>query len=193
MSVTTARIDMKDVYLYILTHEAAWQGGDPSSIVHAGFKFSDGDFTYSAKKDYEFIPDRGQLATGSVRQNDEVPMDINFQGEYQTLFGEDGTPSPYEILAGDEDCFGWAGLGNNQCEPYATWLFLVNDPLIRLPACGEGEGLLFKNFFCNGPEIAIKAGSASFTGRCKATKPEKVEWNNAGAITGWTIPDIHLH
>ncbi len=197
MSVTTARIDMKDVYLYVLTHEAAWQTTDgsglPDTIVSAGFKFAEGDFNYNAKKEYDFIPDRGKIETGSVRQQDEQPMEVNFQGEYETLFGDDDSPSAYEILVGTGDCVGFAGLGPNNCEPYATWLFLINDPLIRLPQCSEGEGLLFKNFFCNGPEVAIKAGTVSFQGKCKKTAPDKVAWNNAAAITGWTIPDIHIH
>lgn len=191
MAVTTARIDMKDIYLYILTHELA-PADPPVNIIGSGFKFSDGDFTFRAPRDYEFIPDRGLIESGSVRQNDEQPMEVNFEGEYATLFGEDGVPSAYEILMGEGDAADYAGLGNNVCEPYATWLLVVNDPKIRLPQCSDGEFLLFKNFFCNGPDVAFRAGTVSFDGRCKATAPVKVTYD--GMVAMWPNFDpIHDH
>ena len=192
MPLTTARIDMKDVYLYVLTHQAA-HGGTYPTIISAGFKFSEGDFSYSAPREYEFIPDRGLIAGGSVRQADETPMEVNFEGEYATLHGNPGDPSAYEILMGEDNCAGWAGLGDNSCEPYATWLLLVNDPLIRLPACSEGEFLLFKNFFCQGPDVTIRAGTVNFNGQCKATAPEKTTFLLMDSNYGLAMEDIHNH
>lgn len=177
MAVTTARIDMKDVYLYIFTREDT--DGAASSYL---FKFSQGDFTYSVKKGYEFITDRGLLITGSVRSTDEVPCDVKFEGEYETVFSDEGTPSPYEILMGEEDCAGWVGLGYNTCEPYATWLACINDPLIRLPGCAAGEGLLFKYFFCESADFATKAGTCSFSGKCRVVAPKKIT-QSSGSFT----------
>lgn len=192
MAVTTARIDMKDVYLYVLTHQSAWSG-NPDNIVHHGFRFGDGDFNYTIKKEYEFTPERGRIEGGTMREGDEQLVEITFEGVYETLYGEDGTPSVFEILMGRGDCASWAGLGDNPCEPYATWLYLINDPLIRIPTCGEGEGLLFKNFFCEQADPTISGGTYSFSGMAKILFPEKVSWSDASAIPGWTIPAIHIH
>jgi hypothetical protein len=192
MAVTTAKVDMKDVYLYILSQEGPWSG-TPDDVSHVGFRFGDGDFSYSIKKEYEFIPERGRIEGGSMRQGDEQLVEITFEGVYETLFGEDGDPSHIEMLMGYGDCATWRGLGENPCEPYATWLVLVNDPLVRIPNCDAGEILLFKNFFCEGTDPAMSGGTVSFSGMAKILTPEIVEWNNAAAIPGWTVPSIHQH
>lgn len=172
MAVKTSRVDMKDVYLYVYTRESA----DETTATGVLFKFSDGNFTFSVKKEKEFVLDRGRVETGSVRDADETPMEVSFEGEFTTLYGDDDVASSYELLMGEGDCLAYAGLGADSCEPYATYLMLANDPLVRRPGCGDGEVLLFKDFFCDSAEVDISAGTLSFSGKCKHVSPTQVPW-----------------
>jgi len=197
MAVTRARIDMKDVYLYVLSHQNSWNSvpgeSEPDTIVSLGFRFGNGNFSYSLRREFNYIPERGRMENSTMTEGDEVPMDIQFNGVYETLYGDDNSPSIYELLMGRGDCAGWAGLGDNPCEPYAVSLVLVNDPLIRVPTCGEGEILLFENFFCAQADPDLSAQEYSFQGQSKSLFPVKLPWNDPSSIPGWQVPSIHIH
>ena len=177
-----ARIDMKDVYLYLVSRETA--EGDPYFL---GFRFLEGEFSFTVAKGFEFIPDRGILQAGTVRENDEVPCDISFSGEFNRTFIPTGdeTLTPYELLMqqgtalpirdseGNVVQAGWVGMNDNICEPYATELWLINDPEIRKPGCVSGEYLHFAPFFCESAEFNTKNGTCSFKGKMKRVGPIK--------------------
>lgn len=177
-----ARIDMKDVYLYIVSKETAET--DPYFL---GFKFLEGEFSFTVAKGFEFIPDRGLLATGTVKENDEVPCEISFSGQFDRVFipADEAELTPYELLMQQGTALptrdaegvvitaGWVGMNENVCEPYSTDLWLINDPEIRKPGCVSAEWLHFTPFFCESAEFNTKNGTCSFKGKMKRVGPIK--------------------
>ena len=62
-------------------------------------KFDEGNFTFTHRRNIEYKLDRGRLATGAVREGDEVPMDVSFQGRFNALISSSGDPKTvYESL-----------------------------------------------------------------------------------------------
>jgi hypothetical protein len=189
-----SRIDMKDVYLYIQSRQAA--DDDISTIL---FKFAEGKFNTKVAKGFEFIPNRGIVATGTVKEKDQIPCDISFSGEYDRVFIPAGSDAdvltPYEMLMGmgraekivDPDTgdiiqAGWVGLGTSGCEPYATRLMLVVDPALRLPGCASGEVLMYLPFFCEEADFDVSGGTLDFKGKCKTVGPSKYVPATHGAL-----------
>lgn len=156
-----AKISLKDAGLAILDGTG---GLGTKSIT---LKFGDGNFTWSEKKNREYVRDRGVLDT--VRDGDDEPVDVKFEGvlEYYTGPGAT-TPTPEDALTKTGDAADWVSTGAT-CEPYAVDLVLAHNL-----TCGQQENIFFTDFRHESIDYDVKAGTLSVTGKCNIAKPTAV-------------------
>lgn len=154
-----ARKDMKNGTLKI--QDAA--AGNSITV-----KFGEGNLTWSEKRNIEITPDRGVLSTGEVREGDEVPCEVKFEGvfEYYTA-SSGGTETPRDAITGQGEASAWTSVADD-CEPYAVDL-LYEDNI----TCGtiQDETIQFNTFFWEQIDFDLKAGTFSCSGRCKEVSP----------------------
>lgn len=130
-------------------------------------KIGDGNLTYTRSKDYEYLLDRGVLDT--VKENDEVPMDVTIDGVYEFVTtGTGESITPVDAIYGEGGADEFVSASSDLCEPYC-----VDIQMTHAPSCGatENEVTVFPDFRADTAEFDISDATISFTGRCKATKP----------------------
>lgn len=158
-------IDIKNTTLTILGGGA----GESIDVI-----LGTGNITFKASANFEYILDRGKLATGSVRRGDEVPMEVSFDCTYDYFTtpksGVDYTP--YQALMyktqdenPDKYC-DWTTTDTregHECDPRCVNLVLDN-----VPPCQsiDGETLTFLYFRCESCDVDVKAGTIKFNGKC---------------------------
>jgi len=156
-----AVIDLKNVTLTI-------QDGLGASVE---LTFDAGDFTWDEGYTWEYILNRGLVGTANgaaVREGDQVPMTINMQGRF-SFYKSVSDAKPWEIMTNDGGAGSYTGTDTTNCAPYAVNLLLSN-----VPDCSDEEQLLFRDFRPDTGSFGIRNGQVSFTGRCNATRPEKL-------------------
>jgi hypothetical protein len=130
-------------------------------------KIGDGNVTYTRKKNYTYVKDRGLLDT--VREDDEEPMDVTVAAMFEyirTGTGEVVTPSDAFTRTGGAS--EWVSSSADLCEPYAVDLVIVDD---RPCGAAQKETLVFLDFRVDSEDVDFKAGTLNFKGRCNATAP----------------------
>lgn len=160
---TQTKIDMKNVTMKLKD--------DADEFVSV--TFDDGNFTWTRNTEREYVTDRGVLDT--VRDGDESPVEITFQGRYDYIKGSSPDITLYDALYQEGEASEWVssadGESGQACAPYCVDLELIN-----APNCGGGlsepnEDLLFRFFRVEGCAVDTKAGTLSITGKCNITKP----------------------
>jgi hypothetical protein len=131
-------------------------------------KVGDGEIKYTEASEYKYDKDRGNLDT--VREGDEVPMDVsmNFTFEHvKTGTGE--LITPIDAIKGINGASGWYSSSSDQCEPYA-----VDVEVEHVPPCGsaEKETILFPDFRSEKRDYDFKNAAIAVSGKCNATEPE---------------------
>lgn len=136
-------------------------------------KFGEGNFTYSEKRNINYVLNRGRLTNATIREGDEVPIDISFQGvwEYVTSRSADsaGEITIKDALTKSGKASGWTSSSADPCEPYAVDLEIVYDP----GSCGDSETLLFSDFRYESIDFDMKAATVSVTGKALAYTASK--------------------
>lgn len=131
-------------------------------------KVADGTVTYNEQKQREFLLDRGVIDT--VRDGDEIPMDVQFQfaWEFLTAVASSGTPTIEDALKKRGEASGWTSSNPDACQPYSVDLKAVN-----IPDCAteEPEVYTFPMFYYESLGHDFKAGTVQSSGRCNATEP----------------------
>lgn len=130
-------------------------------------KIGDGNLTYSEHKEYEYELDRGNLDT--VREGDEVPMDVNMDFVYEHVTtGTSETISVVDALKRKNGAVSWISTSNDPCEPYC-----VDVEVEHQPPCGssEVEMTVFPDFRYDDLDFDLREATISATGRCNATEP----------------------
>lgn len=135
----------------------------PNSIT---VKIGEGNFTYSEKRNMEYVLDRGKLDT--VREGDEVPMEISFDftWEFISAASGDSAPTVEEALKRSGKASQWTSTSEDACEPYAVDISLKN-----VPGCGftgQNEVLLFPDFRWESLEHDASNGAVAVQGKCNA-------------------------
>lgn len=130
-------------------------------------KMGDGNLTYSEKKNYDYLLDRGNLDT--VREGNEAPMEVKLEAVYEhitTGTGED--ISPMDALKGKGAAAEWVSSSPDKCEPYC-----VDLEVIHTPPCGteDPETTLFPEFRADSKDVDFQKATISVSGKCKATEP----------------------
>lgn len=160
-----AKISLKNCTLKIQDATAV----TPLSIT---LKFGDGNFTWSEKRNREYVRDRGILDT--VRDGDDEPVDVKFEGVLEYYTGPSGAPTPEDALTKTGDASAWVSTGAT-CEPYAVDLILTNTP--QCTGTALKETYTFADFRHESIDYDVKAGTISVTGKCNITKPSTVRAN----------------
>ena len=130
-------------------------------------KIGDGNLTYTENDEYEYELDRGQL--DSVRQGDEVPMDVNLDFVYEFVTTGTGEAiTPMDALKGRGGASEWVSSSADPCEPYA-----VDIEVEHVPPCGGAqlERTLFPDFRPDTKEFDLDEATVSVSGRCNAVEP----------------------
>lgn len=156
------RIDMKNLTFSIK------DGGSESIDITVG----EGNFTFSEKKNIEYIMDRGTL--DDVRAGDEVPMDVSFQFTWDYYTGSSATgadPTPHDALKQQGNASAWVSTDADPCRPYSVDLQILN-----VPNCdtADQETFTFPDFRYESLDGDSKVGTISCTGKCNATEPTVV-------------------
>lgn len=159
-----------------LTFSPALDGGDlPANNdvitflpIQIDIKVGDGNLTYTENKENEYLLDRGDL--DSVREGNEVPMDVNLDFVYEFVTtGTGELITPRDALKGVGGAADWTSSSDDACEPYA-----VDIEVEHVPPCGtsETEITLFPDFRHDSLDFDLGAATVSAKGRCNATEPE---------------------
>ncbi len=129
-------------------------------------KIGDGDLKYSESSQYHYDLDRGLL--DSVRDGDEVPMDVNLNFTWtSTISGTGESITPMEAIKQNGNASEWVSTGGD-CEPYAVDLVVVHTP-----TCGtaQSEKYVFPQFRSEKRGPDFKSSAISIDGKCNATEP----------------------
>jgi hypothetical protein len=130
-------------------------------------KVGDGDVTYTENTEYIYDLDRGDLDT--VREGDQVPMDVSFDIVYEHITtGTGETIAPMDALKRKGSATEWVSSATDKCEPYA-----VDIEITHTPPCGtsETEVTTFPDFRSEGREVSYADSVVSISGRCNAVEP----------------------
>lgn len=132
--------------------------------------FGEGSITWTENTPHKFILDRGLVATGTVRKDDEQPMEVTINASLMFMKSDTGEDiTLYEALKGVDAASDWEST-SDECEPYATNLEFTFDP-----DCGSTkvEITIFPKFFLDQVTPDPRGGTQGFTGKCKATVPTR--------------------
>lgn len=130
-------------------------------------KIGEGNISYTEHNEYEYLLDRGDLDT--VREGDQVPMDVNLDCVYEHITTGTGEPiSPLDALKGVGAAEEWVSSSQDPCEPYAVDLVVLHEP-----PCGpaQPEKTTFPDFRAESREINFEDATISVQGRCNVVEP----------------------
>lgn len=130
--------------------------------------FGEGNLSYDEQKNREFILDRGNLATGAVRDGDDVPCSVQIEGQWTEQRAVSGGPVTLEeALKKVGAAAAWVSVGD-VCEPYC-----VNLQFEYGAECAGtlGHRLTFGKFFYEQLSFDAKAGTMKISGKCKVVSP----------------------
>ena len=162
-----ARIDLKQCSLVLL------DGTTPTPF-QMTLKIGSGNLTWSEKKQYDFILDRGRL--DKVRQGDQLPVEVSIDAQYEYVMQPAGnTLGPGSTLLYSVEDFvkkvnSGAALvtaGADACEPYAIKIRITQDQ-----ACAgvPTEIVLIPEFRYEKVTHDVRAGTIQLTGKAKVVK-----------------------
>lgn len=130
-------------------------------------KVGEGNLTYTESKEYTYDLDRGDLDT--VREGNEVPMELNLECVYEHITtGTGENVSVVDALKGKGGAAEWVSSSDDLCEPYCVDVEIEHE----VP-CGtsEDETTLFPEFRHDSLEVDLSAATIACTGRCNASEP----------------------
>jgi len=173
------QIDIKDAVLKIIDGGVN-STGTPAAQQSIEVTIGEGNLTYTENKNIEYVPDRGNLASGEVREGDEAPVDVTFDFKWEFITGT--TPSTTGDVPTVEDALkrigpaaAWVSTDSDACRPYAVDLELTHTPTA---GCGDIETLTFPDFRHDSLAHDLRAGTVAATGRCNVTQITPVRTAN---------------
>lgn len=126
-------------------------------------KLGEGTVSWTERKNREYLLDRGTIDT--VRNGDQVPVDVSFQFRWIFLKSSDATPSIKEALTQTGAAAAWTSSATDTCEPYAVDITIVHTPI----CAGETiERITLPDFRYEELQHDVKAGIISVSGKCNA-------------------------
>jgi len=128
-------------------------------------KIGEGNLTWSEKKEYVYLLDRGDLDT--VKEGNEVPVEVSMEFVYEhvtTGTSEDITPS--DAIKATGCAANWVSSSADLCEPYSVDLVVVHD----VP-CGtaQDETLTFADFRFESLDYDLSAATIAVSGKCNVS------------------------
>lgn len=148
---------------------AAPTGGfaDDAAVTHTGrqleVKVGDGNLTYTENRGFLYDLDRGVLDT--VRQDDDVPMDVtlDFVWEFLTAITGAVTPTIEDVLKARGPASNWVSSSSDLCEPKAIDIEVEHEqPCLNV----DKEFITLEDFRYESLDHNIDDATISSTGRC---------------------------
>jgi len=130
-------------------------------------KVGDGDVKFTETSEYLYDLDRGDLDT--VREGNQVPMDVVFNFTYEHITTGTGEAiAPMDAIKRRGAASEWVNAATDPCEPYA-----VDIKVVFTPPCGgaDNEVTIFPDFRSEKREASLKDSNIAITGKCNATEP----------------------
>jgi hypothetical protein len=138
-----------------------------------------GNVTWTENYGYDYETERGTIATGTVRDADEQPVELNVTAKWENTYYEGNDPdneagdfgcTPYEALKGVEAASSWVSTGADACEPYCCAVRIRFD--VECGASGVvSETVTFQEFRCESCAFDVQAGTLVFSGKSKEVRP----------------------
>lgn len=151
---------------------AAPVGGfaDDAVVTHTGrqleVKIGDGNITYTENRGFLYDLDRGTLDT--VRQDDDVPVDISIDFTWEFLTAVTGavTPTIEDVLKFRGPASNWVSSSSDPCEVKSIDVEIEQDQ----PCLGvDKEIITLKDFRYESLDHNVDDATVSSTGRCNIT------------------------
>jgi len=161
-ATSTARIDITPALVV-----ATAAGGD---VTFGGrrleVKVGEGNLTYDETVTRDYLLNRGNIDT--VRDGDDVPMDVAFDivWEFLTAVGGSAIPTIEEVLKQNGEASTWLTTSSDACEPYCIDVEIYYDP-----GCGgeNTEEIILPYFRYEKLTHNLSDSQVSCTGKCNAT------------------------
>lgn len=151
-----ARIDLKYCTIKI-------KDGSTNEVT---IKVGDGTLSWDERRNMEYQMDRGNLDT--VREGDQVPLDLNIDLVYEYVTGTGATANPSDALKRVNAAAAWVSSDSDTCAPYAVDVEVVYDPTCS--GSNTTETLLFSDFRYESLSHDIKASTIRCSGKCNVTR-----------------------
>lgn len=129
-------------------------------------RIGQGNLTYTEARTIEYRLNRGLL--DSVREGDQVPVDMSFDVEWWYLRSASGEPiTPEEALKRTGNASAWTTTSADPCEPYAVDIVVTYHL-----SCGnvEDEIIVFQDFRWESLDHNLKDAQISVKGKCNITE-----------------------
>lgn len=125
----------------------------------------DGNCTYDESRTMEYKLNRGNL--DSVREGDQVPMDVKIDANWEFLRSASGeNVTIEEALKGVGAASTWITSDSDTCQPYS-----VNVIIDYIPPCADKrETITLPDYRYEKLSHDPKAGTISTSGKCNATQ-----------------------
>lgn len=131
-------------------------------------KIGEGNLSYTEKKKYKYIRDRGKLDTVTLDDEETVEVSLEFTWEFLSSASGD-PPTIEEAFKRKGAASAWVSSSIDTCEPYSVNIRAVNDP----PCTDiENEIILLRDFRYESLEHSIRDGRVSVKGNCNVTEAE---------------------
>lgn len=128
-------------------------------------KIGEGNLTYSEKKEYEYLRDRGDLDT--VKEGDEQPIEVSLEFVYEFVKSSSGGDiTPVDAIKQIGEAADWISSSADQCEPYAIDMLAKH-----CVPCGtdEDEDILLQDFRWESLDYDLKAATIAVGGQCNVS------------------------
>jgi hypothetical protein len=132
-------------------------------------KMGEGNLTFSEKKQYDYILDRGTL--DDVRAGDDVPMDLSFSGKWELVYG---SGQIQEFLWGVGSYSGNISTDSDTCRPYACDVEIEYAYSTECTTPGKNGTITLPDFRAESCDFDVKAGTISVSGKCNVTTATRV-------------------
>jgi hypothetical protein len=128
-------------------------------------KIGEGNLTYSEKKEYEYLRDRGNLDT--VKEGDEQPVEVSLEFVYEYLRSSSGGDiTPVDALKQIGEASDWISSSSDLCEPYA-----IDMRAKHCVPCGtdEDEDVLLQDFRWESLDYDLQSATIAVAGKCNVS------------------------
>lgn len=162
-----AKRDLRDAVITIKDGT----GGTPKSVV---LKMGTGNITWTEQRPLEYEAERGSIANGTVRKADEVPVEVNFTGQWidATSVSADSEPiTAYELLKRVGNANNAVSVGTDPCEPYAVKIEVKFTPVCTGGTPKKPELVVFNQFREENVQFDPQAGTITVSGKSKEVSP----------------------
>lgn len=127
-------------------------------------KIGEGNLTYTEARTIEYNLERGALSGGTVREGDEVPVDVSMDFVWEYITSTTGSSIVEMIKGGDS----LVSTDADACQPYACDITILYEPTPT--SCGDKETILLSDFRWESLDHDLSAGTISCSGKCNITE-----------------------